>query len=177
PIISNQTKSPIEEPKQSFNIGYEHFSTTLAIKEVAKSSTKNLVPIPRESEVTSDNGSESIEPVKDDFSLFTTNSDPLFDNDEINSDEINSQVESNSDKSTSNHDTVKFDNLDEFSGPLIPIHITEEERIRREHADYINRIEMLFTINPHPHPSTYANTNVATISSLPIPVQDNDSQQ
>nr|GFB71893.1 hypothetical protein [Tanacetum cinerariifolium] len=31
--------------------------------------------------------------------------------------------------------------------PLIPIHIVEEERIRREHAEYINRIEMLFTIN------------------------------
>nr|GFA15514.1 hypothetical protein [Tanacetum cinerariifolium] len=36
---------------------------------------------------------------------------------------------------TSNHDTVKFDNLDEFSGTLIPIHIAEEERIRREHAN------------------------------------------
>nr|GFB75382.1 hypothetical protein [Tanacetum cinerariifolium] len=53
----------------------------------------------------------------------------------------------------------------------------EEERIRREHADYINRLEMLFTINPHPRSSMYANTNVESFSSLPIPVQDNDSQQ
>nr|GEZ75514.1 hypothetical protein [Tanacetum cinerariifolium] len=69
-----------------------------------------------------------------------------------------------------------FDNLDEFSGPLIPIHIVEEERIGREHVDYINRMEMLFTINPRPHPSVNANTNVESLPSLPIPVQDNDSQ-
>nr|GEW02071.1 reverse transcriptase domain-containing protein [Tanacetum cinerariifolium] len=62
-------------------------------------------------------------------------------------------------------------------GPLIPIHIVEEERIRREHADYINRMEMLFTINPRPHPSTYANTNVEFFSSLPISVQDSDPHQ
>nr|GEZ18462.1 hypothetical protein [Tanacetum cinerariifolium] len=67
---------------------------------------------------------------------------PLFYNDEINSDELESHVESNSVEFTSNHDTVKFDNLDEFSGPLIPIHIAKEERIRREHANYINRMEI-----------------------------------
>nr|GEW45937.1 reverse transcriptase domain-containing protein [Tanacetum cinerariifolium] len=123
PTTSNNPesdKSPIEKPKNSFNMGYEHFSTNLVTNDVAKSSTKNLVPIPRECE---------------------------------------------------------FDNLDEFSGPFIPIHIVEEERIRREHAEYINRMEMLFTINPHPHPSTYANTNVEFLSSLPIPIQNSDSQQ
>nr|GFA56126.1 reverse transcriptase domain-containing protein [Tanacetum cinerariifolium] len=124
-----------------------------------------------------DNGSESIEPVKDDSSVFTTFSNPLLDDDKINSDELNSHVESNSVESTSNQDTVKFDNLDEFSGPLIPIHIVEEERIRREHADYINRMEMLFTINPRPHPIGNANTNVESLSSLPIPVQNSDSQR
>nr|GEY28511.1 reverse transcriptase domain-containing protein [Tanacetum cinerariifolium] len=144
---------------------------------IPKSSTKNLVSIPHESKVTSGNGSESIELVKDDFLVFTTISNPLFDNDKINSDELNSHVESNSDESTSSHDTVKFDNLDEFFGPLIPIHIVEEERIRREHADYINRMEMLFTINPHPHPSTYVNTNVKSFSSLPIPIQESDPHQ
>nr|GEZ22322.1 reverse transcriptase domain-containing protein [Tanacetum cinerariifolium] len=59
-------------------------------------------------------------------------------------------------------------------GPLIPIHIVEEERIRREHAEYINRMEMLFTINPRPHPSTYANINVESFSSFPIPIQESD---
>nr|GEW12236.1 hypothetical protein [Tanacetum cinerariifolium] len=91
--------------------------------------------------------------------------------------ELNSHVESNSDESTSNHDIVKFDNLDEFSRPLIPLHIIEEERIRREYAEYINRMEMLFTINPRPHPSTYANTNVESFSSLPIPIQESNSHQ
>nr|GEW37395.1 reverse transcriptase domain-containing protein [Tanacetum cinerariifolium] len=203
PMIPNQTKPSIKESEHSFSMGYEHFSTTLVTKEVEECSTKNLVPIPRESEVTSDNGSESIEPVKDDFPVFTTfpnllfndkddvavhiedvqikeskiYSNPLFDSDETNSDELNSHVESNFVESTSNHDTMKIDNLDEFSGPLIPIHIAEEERIRREHADYINRMEMLFTINPRPHPSVNDNTNVESFSSLPIPVQDSDSQQ
>nr|GEV63754.1 dynamin-related protein 5A [Tanacetum cinerariifolium] len=172
PIIPNQTKSFIEEPKHSFNMGYEHFSTNLVTNDVAEPSTKNLVPIPRESKVALENESKSIEPVKDDFSVSTTSSNPLLDDDKIIFDELNSYVES-----TSNHDTVKIDNLDEFSEPLIPIHIAEEERIRREHADYINRMKMLFTINPRPHPTMYANTNVESFSSLPIPIQDSDSQQ
>nr|GEZ72028.1 reverse transcriptase domain-containing protein [Tanacetum cinerariifolium] len=177
PMISNQTKPFIQEPEHLFSMGYEHFNTTLVTNEVEESRTKNLVPIPRECEVTSDNRSESIEPVKDDSSVLTTFLKPLFDNDEIIYDKLESHVESNSVESTSNHDTVKFDNLDEFSGPLILIHIAEEERIRREHADYINRIEMLFSINPRPHPLVNANTNVESIPSLPIPVQDNDSQR
>nr|GFC09224.1 reverse transcriptase domain-containing protein [Tanacetum cinerariifolium] len=149
------------------------------------------------------NESECIEPVKDDSLVFTTfpnplfndkdyvaihdedvpieeskvHSNPLFDDDEINSDELESHVESNFVESTYNHDTMKFDNLDEFSGPLIPIHIADEERIRREHANYISRMEMLFTINPRPRPPVNANTNVESLPSLPIPVQDNDSQR
>nr|GEX29126.1 reverse transcriptase domain-containing protein [Tanacetum cinerariifolium] len=59
-------------------------------------------------------------------------------------------------------------------GPLNPIHILKEERIRREHADYINRIEMLFTINPRAHHPMNANTNVKSFSSVPIPIQDSD---
>nr|GFA30258.1 hypothetical protein [Tanacetum cinerariifolium] len=33
PIIPNKTKSPIEEPKHSFNMGYEHFNTNLVTKD------------------------------------------------------------------------------------------------------------------------------------------------
>nr|GFA43580.1 reverse transcriptase domain-containing protein [Tanacetum cinerariifolium] len=102
---------------------------------------------------------------------------PLFNNDKINSDEINSHVEFNSDESTSIHDAVKSDYLDEFYRPFIPIHILEEERTRKEHADYINRIEMLFTINPRPYNSKNDNTNVESSSSLPIPNQESDSHQ
>nr|GFB97305.1 reverse transcriptase domain-containing protein [Tanacetum cinerariifolium] len=80
------------------------------------------------------NGSQSTKPINDNSSDFTIISNPLSD------------VESNYDESTSN--TVKND---ELYGPSIPIHIIEEERTRREQADYINRMEMLFTINPRPH--------------------------
>nr|GEX59001.1 reverse transcriptase domain-containing protein [Tanacetum cinerariifolium] len=76
----NQAKSSIKELEYSFSMGYEHFSTTLVteLDEVAESSIKNLLPIPREYEVTSDNESESNEPVKDDSLAFTTFSNPLF---------------------------------------------------------------------------------------------------
>nr|GFB34361.1 hypothetical protein [Tanacetum cinerariifolium] len=147
-------------------MGHEHFNTNLVTKDVAESSTKNLIPIPHECKVVSENGSESIEPVNDNSSIFTTILNPLFNNDKINYDE-----------STSNHDTVKSDYLDEFYGPFIPIHILKEERIRREHADYINRMEMLFTINPRPHHPTNDNTNIESFFSLLIPIQESDPHQ
>nr|GEV15248.1 hypothetical protein [Tanacetum cinerariifolium] len=56
-------------------------------------------------------------------------------------------------------------------------HNAKEERIKREHADYISRMEMLFTINPRPHPMVNSNTIIESLSSLPIPVQDSDSQR
>nr|GEZ02780.1 hypothetical protein [Tanacetum cinerariifolium] len=194
----NQAKSSIEEPKHSFSMGYEHFITTLVteLNKVAKSSTKNLIPIPHECEVTSDNESESNKPVKDDFLAFTTSTNPLFndsddvtsnddvlieeskvhsnllfDNDEINSDELESHVESNFVESLSNHDH------DQISESLMPIHIAKEERIRREHVEYISHMEMLFTINPCPRPTVNANTIVESIPSSLILIQDNDSQR
>nr|GEZ22577.1 hypothetical protein [Tanacetum cinerariifolium] len=203
----NQEKSSIEEPEHSFSIGYEHYNTTSVteLDEVAESSIKNLVPIPRECEVTLDNESESNEPDKDDSSALTTFpnllfndkddvtiheddvpveefkvfSNPLFDNDEINSDELESHVESNFFESLSNHDALidSSQSLKEFSRPLMPIHIAEEERIRREHAEYISRIDMLFTINPHPRPAEIANMIVESFTSSLIPVQDNESQR
>nr|GEZ21345.1 hypothetical protein [Tanacetum cinerariifolium] len=86
-------------------------------------------------------------------------------------------MEINSDESTSNHDTVKSDYLDEFYGPFIPIHILEEERTRREHADYINRMDMLFTINSRPHNLTNDNTNVESFSSFQIPNKKSEPRQ
>nr|GEV10198.1 reverse transcriptase domain-containing protein [Tanacetum cinerariifolium] len=177
PIIPNQTKLPIEERKHSFKMGHEHFNTNLVTKDVAESSTKNLIPIPYECEVVLENGIQSTEPVNDNSSIFTTIWNPLFDNDKINSDEINSHVKFNYDESTSNYDTVKCDYLDEFYGHFIHIHILKEERIRREHADYINRKEMLFTINPRPHNLTNDNMNVESFSLLPIPIQESDPRQ
>nr|GFC91692.1 hypothetical protein [Tanacetum cinerariifolium] len=140
-IIPNQTKLPIEETNHSLNMGYEHVNTNLLTKEVAESSTKNLIPIPNECMVVSKNGSQSTKPINDNFLDFTIISNPLSD------------VESNFD-----HNTAKNDYFDEFYRPFIPIHILEEERTRRKHADYINRMEMLFTINPRPHNPTNDNT-------------------
>nr|GEZ74884.1 hypothetical protein [Tanacetum cinerariifolium] len=104
-------------------------------------------------------------------------SNPLFDDDEIYSDELESHVESNFVESLSNHDTLKFDHLEEFSRPLMPINIAEEERIRREHAEYIGLMERLITINPCPHPMVNASTIVKSFPLSLIPVQDNDSQR
>nr|GFA85240.1 reverse transcriptase domain-containing protein [Tanacetum cinerariifolium] len=174
---SEEIENFLNDDSIPFKVEDSPFNMEEDILFLEKSSTKNLIPIPHKSEVISENGSESIEPVNDNSSIFTTILNPLFDNDKINSDEINSHVKSNSDESTSNQDIVKFDYLDEFYGPFIPIHILEEERIKRKHADYINRMEMLFTVNPRPHPSTYANTNVESFSSLPIPIQESDPHQ
>nr|GEV00710.1 hypothetical protein [Tanacetum cinerariifolium] len=164
-IIPNQTKLPIEETNHSLNMGYEHFNTNLLTKDVAESSTKNLIPIPNECIVVSRNGSQSIKPINDNSSDFTIISNPPFD------------VESNSDESASNHNIMKSDYLDEFYGPFIPIHILEEERTKREHADYINRIEMLLTINSHPHNLTNDNINIKSFSSYLIPNQESDPRQ
>nr|GEW65921.1 hypothetical protein [Tanacetum cinerariifolium] len=76
-----------------------------------------------------------------------------------------------------NHSLNMGDYLYEFYGPFIPIHILEEERIRREHADYINRMEMLFTINQRPHNPTNDNTNVKSFSIFPIPNQESEPRQ
>nr|GFA60847.1 hypothetical protein [Tanacetum cinerariifolium] len=96
--------------------------------------------------VVSENGSQSTEHIND------NSSNPLFD-----------------------ESTVKNDYFDDFYGPFIPIHILGEERTRREHADYINGMEMLFTINPRPHNPTNDNTNVESFSLFPN--QENKPRQ
>nr|GEZ22769.1 hypothetical protein [Tanacetum cinerariifolium] len=52
-----------------------------------------------------------------------------------------------------------------------------EKRTRREHVDYINRIEMLFTINLRPHNPTNDSTNVESFSSFPISNQESEPRQ
>nr|GFC18953.1 hypothetical protein [Tanacetum cinerariifolium] len=64
-----------------------------------------------------------------------------------------------------------------FYGPSIPIHILEEERTKRDHADYIKQMERLFTINPRPHNPTNNNTNVESFSSFQIPNQESEPRQ
>nr|GFD01477.1 hypothetical protein [Tanacetum cinerariifolium] len=59
--------------------------------------------------------------------------------------------------------------FDEFYGPFIPT--------KRDHADYIKRMEMLFTINPRPHNPTNNNTNVESFSSFQIPNKESEPCQ
>nr|GEX83047.1 hypothetical protein [Tanacetum cinerariifolium] len=205
PILSTK------EPEYSPSMGYEHLSTTpkTELDEVTESSAKNLLPIPSECKVTSEDESKCDMPIQDQSSsvfmtfsnpLFNDNDDltssddeslfeedvpiveskvysnPIFDDDKIYSDELESHVKSNIVESLSNHDTPKFDYLEEFSSELAHINpeITEsdfdfeeeirlienlmydnssprppkelnanEERVRREHADYISHIHFL----------------------------------
>ncbi|GJT24591.1 reverse transcriptase domain-containing protein [Tanacetum coccineum] len=103
---------PTEEPEYSLSMGDEHLRTVLEteLDEVIKSSVENLVPIPSESEVTSDNESECDVPVNDESSpIFTTFSNPLFD--------CNDDFTSSDDKSLSNED-VPMENFKIYSNPL-----------------------------------------------------------
>ncbi|GJR08477.1 hypothetical protein Tco_0791129 [Tanacetum coccineum] len=76
------TVLPTMEPEDSLIMGDEYLSTIpeKELDEVIKSSVKDLVPIPSESEDTSDNDNES------DLPFFVTFSNPLFDsNDDFTS--------------------------------------------------------------------------------------------
>nr|GEW39527.1 hypothetical protein [Tanacetum cinerariifolium] len=210
---------PTEEPKYSLSMRYKHLNTILKMEsnEVIEYSVEKLVQIPSEYQVIFDNESECDVPVKDESSLvFTTFSNPLFDNDdftssddeslsnedvpmedfkvysnllfddeEINSDEIDPHcfnAESDLIESLSNQDTLidsspKFDYLEEISGELMPTSIVNQERIKREHEEYISLMEKLLAINSFPHPleNVHANTIIKTLPTSPIPVEDSDS--
>nr|GEU55209.1 hypothetical protein [Tanacetum cinerariifolium] len=83
PILSTK------EPEHSLSMGYDHLSITLETEsdEVTESSAKNLLPIPSECEVTSEDESKCDVPIQDQScSIFTTFSNPLFkDNDDLDS--------------------------------------------------------------------------------------------
>nr|GEU84641.1 hypothetical protein [Tanacetum cinerariifolium] len=134
----------LEEIKDFLNddlipIGIDNSFTTpeTELDEVTESSTKNLLPIPSEYEVTSDDESEYDDVLMEDFKVY---SNPLFNDDEINFDEIDPHcfnVESDFVESLSNHDalidsSLKFYFLEEFSGALLPTSIADEEPVRRE---------------------------------------------
>nr|GFA42722.1 hypothetical protein [Tanacetum cinerariifolium] len=127
---------------------------------------------------SSDDESLSNEDVPiEDFKVYLN---PLFDDEEINFDKINSHcfnAESDLIESLSNHDTLidsssKIDYLEEISGKLMPLSIINEERIRREHEEYISLMEKLLAINSFPR---HANTIVETLPSSTILVEDSDS--
>nr|GEV99424.1 hypothetical protein [Tanacetum cinerariifolium] len=86
---------PTEEPEYSLSMGYEYLSTIPETEsdEVIKSSVKNLVQIPSEYKVTSDNKSECDVPVCEDSSTF----DVLKDHSKILSDFNNDDTSSDDD--------------------------------------------------------------------------------
>nr|GEX17562.1 hypothetical protein [Tanacetum cinerariifolium] len=118
-------------PEYSPSMGYEHPNTTPKTEsdEIIKSGVEELVPIPSECEVTSEDENNDDLTSSDDESLSDEDvpieeskvySNPLFDDDEIYSDELESHVESNFVESLSTHDALidssqKIDYLEEFS--------------------------------------------------------------
>nr|GEZ44677.1 hypothetical protein [Tanacetum cinerariifolium] len=148
PILST------EEPKHSLSMGYEHLSTTPEIKS---------------NKVTSEDDSKCDMPAKDDFSpTFTIFSNPLFnDNDDLDS-----------------SDDESLPDDDEFSGALAHINPVLP-RIKKADLDFeeeIRLIENLLYDNSSPRPPEELNAEIAdtiieSLPSLPIPVQDGDSQR
>nr|GEW90824.1 glutamic acid-rich protein-like [Tanacetum cinerariifolium] len=188
---------PTEEPEYSLSMGYEHLSTISETEfdEVIKSSVKNLLPIlifttfsnplfdDNDDFTSSDDESLSNEDVPmEDFKVY---SNSLFDDEEINSDKLNPHcfnvkydfVESLSNRDTLIDSSLKFDFLEEFSSAFMPTSVADEERIRRELAEYISLMERLFTINPCPCPMENSNTIVETLPTSPILIEDSDSQR
>nr|GEV42310.1 hypothetical protein [Tanacetum cinerariifolium] len=116
---------------------------------------------------------------------FKVYSNSHFDDEEINSNEIDPHyfnAKSDLIESLSNHDTLiasssKFDYLEEISGELMPPSIVNEERIKREHEEYISLMEKLLTINSFPRSleNSHSNTIIESLPSSPIPVEDGDS--
>nr|GEZ60904.1 reverse transcriptase domain-containing protein [Tanacetum cinerariifolium] len=144
PINPNQEKSSIKEPEHSFSMGYEHFSTTLVTKlnELAESSIKNLVPIPRECESFPDHSflfillrkKESGESMlitsvdndsqQEEIDIVTSTNDvlpPGVENDDDSDGEVDAVKELQVDKSISNSENELSDNeASNFDNPSIP---------------------------------------------------------
>nr|GEV19634.1 hypothetical protein [Tanacetum cinerariifolium] len=116
---------------------------------------------------------------------FKVCSNPLFDDEEINSNEKDPHyfnAEYDLIESLSNHDTLidsslQFDYLEEIFGELIPTSIINEECIKREQEEYISLMEKLLAINSFPHPleNFQANTINETLPTSTITVEDSDS--
>nr|GEW03342.1 hypothetical protein [Tanacetum cinerariifolium] len=133
------TVLPTKEPEYSLSMRYKHLNTISKTEsnEVIKSSVKNLVPIPSEYEVTSDDESECDVPIKDESSpVFTTFSNPIFDD--------NDDFTSSDDESLSIKD-VPMENFKSYLNPLF-----DDEEINSNKID------------PH-----YFNTEYNLIKSLP----------
>nr|GEX47797.1 hypothetical protein [Tanacetum cinerariifolium] len=141
------------EPEHLLSMGYEHPSITPETEsdEVTESNAENLLPIPSKCEVTLEDEIECDMPAKDVYvpaEEFKIYSNPLCDEDEINSDKLDPHcfnVKSDFVESLLNRDTfIDFSSKFDFS-----------EELNEEIADTI----------------------IESIPLLPIPIQDGNSQQ
>ncbi|GKC25016.1 hypothetical protein Tco_1027166 [Tanacetum coccineum] len=188
---------PTEEPDNSLIMEDEHLSTNskMELNELIKSSVKNLVPIPSESEDFSDIESECDVPICDDFTtfsnlLFDADDDFSSSNDKLFSDEdVPKEIYSNplfdeeiiSTKIDPHH--FNFDSLlEEFFGELAHINLIPP---RINEADFdpeeeIRLVEKLLYDNSSPRPPEEFNSEnsdaiIGSFSPSPIPVEDSDS--
>nr|GEX69037.1 hypothetical protein [Tanacetum cinerariifolium] len=170
PCIAFTPVLSTEEPKDSI-MGDKHLDTILEkeLDKFIKSSVKNLVPNPSESEDLSDIESECDVPVCDDFTTF---SNVLFDADD--------NFFSSDDKSFSDKDIDSL--LDEFAGKLI---FLKSITPRIDEADCdpekeICLIEKLLYDNSSPRPPEEFNSEnsdaiIESFSPSSILIEDSDS--
>nr|GEY53209.1 hypothetical protein [Tanacetum cinerariifolium] len=158
-------------------MGYKHLSITPETEsdEVTESIAENILPIPSECEVTLEDKIECDVPHKDNFSpAFTTFSNPLFnDNDDLDS----------SDNESLPDEDVLADEFKVYSNPLF-----DEDEINSDKLDphcfneEIRLIKSLLYDNSSPRSPKELNVEIAdtiveSIPSLPILVQDGNSQR
>nr|GEV72403.1 hypothetical protein [Tanacetum cinerariifolium] len=185
------TVLPTEEPEYSLSMcEYEvtlvdESECNVPIKESSPIFITSSNPISDDNDDFTSSDDESLSNEDVSMENFKVYSNSLFDNEKISSNKIDPyyfNAEYDLIESLSNRDTLfssspEFDYLKEFSGELMPSSIINEERIKREHEEYISLMEKLLAINSFPRPleNFHANTISETLPSSPIPVGDSDS--
>nr|GEY54863.1 hypothetical protein [Tanacetum cinerariifolium] len=169
---------------------YEHLNITPETEsdEIMESNVENLLPIPSKCEDNDDLDSSHDESLPDeDVSAeeFKIYSNPLCDEDEINSDKLDPHcfnVETDFVESLLNRDIfIDFSSKFDFSGELAHINL-EIPKSNFDFEEEIRLIENLLYDNSFPRPPEELNAEIAdtiieSIPLLPIPVHDGNSQQ
>nr|GEY09890.1 hypothetical protein [Tanacetum cinerariifolium] len=186
------TVLPTKEPEYSLSMGeYEVTFDDESECDVPVKEESSLIfttfsnPIFDYNDDFTSSGDESFSNEDVPMENFKINSNPPFDDKEINSNKIDPHyfnAESDLIESMSNRDTLfdsspKFYYLEEFSGEIMPTSIINKERIKREHEEYISLMKKLLAINSFPRPleNFHANTIIETLPTSSIPVEDSDS--
>nr|GFA13016.1 hypothetical protein [Tanacetum cinerariifolium] len=180
PILST------EEPEHSLSMGYEHLSITPETESDEVTYFHNFFKSSFNDNDDLDSSDEESLPDEDVPTEELKNySNPLFDNDGVNSDRLDPHcfnVEYDFVESLLNRDTfIDSSSKIDFSGKLA--HVNPE--IKESDFDFeeeIRLIENLLYDNSSPRPSKELNAKIAdtiieSLPLLPIPVEDSDSQR